>query len=80
MPYKAVITQRYVFTDKGMRLYSGSVAYNASLLYLYKWPNENIIAQFTLIDVYRRDYFQICTLFYVTNAAFNNLHISCLLT
>lgn len=49
MAYKTVLTQGNILTDKSVGLYSGSVAYNASFLYLYKWPYKNIIAQFTLI-------------------------------
>ncbi|MCW0322705.1 hypothetical protein NB714_003466 [Pantoea dispersa] len=80
MSYKAVLAYCNVLTDEGVGLNSGPVAYNTSFLYLDKGSDKNIIAQLTFINVYRHDYFHIFTLFYVTNTAFNNLHINCVPT
>jgi hypothetical protein len=80
MADKTVLAQGNVLADESVGLYFGSVANDTSFLYLNKWPDKNIIAQGTFIEVYRHDYFHIFTLCYITNAAFKNLHTRYVLT
>ncbi len=44
MTYEAVVTERNVLADEGVRLNFCSFAYNTSFLYLYKGANKHVIA------------------------------------
>jgi hypothetical protein len=49
MAYKTIITNRYLFAKKTVRLYPATPAYHHAFLYLYKRANETVIAYGALV-------------------------------
>lgn len=55
MANEAVLTQCYVFTDKGVRLDPASTANDTAFLYLNEGADKHVVPEFTGINIGRLD-------------------------